>query len=181
MTAKNLSQLRGQNAHTATYGKKGDISNICQFGWYKWVDARDGSEPFSHMTEVLGRCLGPAKNKGNETTQWILKINRQVVPWTYLRKFRPDEMSKETTISKRAVFDAAIKLTHGDSFPIPEKDFQPNPQDAWDEEDHPIPVPEADAVDSRGTPINTSSLADTLITAEVLLPNGKSEHRTGVI
>ena len=45
MTAKNLFQLQGQNTHTATYGEQGDISNICQFGWYKWVYARYGSEP----------------------------------------------------------------------------------------------------------------------------------------
>ena len=133
------------------------------------------------MTEVLGRCLGPAKNEGNEMSQWILKINGQVVPQRSLRKLRPDKLSKETEVAKRAVFDAAIKLIHGDSFTIREKELQPNPQDAWDEEDHPIPVPEADAVDARGTPINTSSLADTLITAEVILPHGESEHLARVI
>ena len=64
---------------------------------------------------------------------------------------------------------------------MPEKEFEPNPQDAWDEEDHPIPGPEADAVDEKGTPINTSSLYVTLITAEVVLPNGESENLARVI
>ena len=80
MTAKNLFQLQGKNSHTATYGEQGYISNIFQFGWYKWVYARDGSEPFPHMTEILGHFLGPARNEGNELTQWILNINMQVVP-----------------------------------------------------------------------------------------------------
>ena len=80
-------------------------------------------------------------------TQWILKIKGQVVPQRYLRKLRPDELSKETEIAKRSAFDSAIKLIHGYSFTVPEKYFEPNPQDAWDEEDHPIPVPESDAVD----------------------------------
>ena len=59
---------------------------------------------------------------------------------------------------------------------MPEKEFEPNSQDAWDEEDHLIPVPEADVVDEKGTPINISSLADTLITSEVGLPHGESDN-----
>ena len=109
-------------------------------------------------------------------TQWIPKINGQVVPQRSLRKLRPDELSKETEIAKRAEFDAAIKLIHGDSFIVPEKEFEPNPQDSWDEEDHPIPVPEADAVYIKGTPINTRLMSDTLITAEVVLPHGENEN-----
>ena len=40
MTAKNLFQLQGQNYHMATFGEQGDISNICQFGWYEWVHSK---------------------------------------------------------------------------------------------------------------------------------------------
>ena len=54
-------------------------------------------------------------------TQWILKIKGQVVPQRYLRKLRPDELSKETEITKRDAFDAAINMIHGDSFTVPEK------------------------------------------------------------
>ena len=64
---------------------------------------------------------------------------------------------------------------------MPEKEFEPNPQDAWDEEDHPIPVPEADAVDEKVMPINTSSLDDTLITAEVILLHEEIENLARVI
>ena len=35
--AKKLFQLNGVNPHTATFGTQADISNLCQFGWYKWV------------------------------------------------------------------------------------------------------------------------------------------------
>ena len=34
MTAKDLFQLQVQIPHFATFGEEGDISNICQFGWY---------------------------------------------------------------------------------------------------------------------------------------------------
>ena len=94
---------------------------------------------------------------------------------------RPYELSKDTEIAKRAAFDVEIKLIHGESFTVPQKEFEPNYQDAWDEEDHPIPVPEADAVDAKGTPINTSSLANTLINAEFVLPHGESENLARVI
>ena len=65
MTANNLLQLQGQNAHTATYGKQGDVFNICYFGLHEWVYARDGSETFPCMTEISGRCLIPENNEGN--------------------------------------------------------------------------------------------------------------------
>ena len=137
MTAKNIFQLQGQNDHTATYGEQGDISNICQFRWYEWVYVRYGSEPFPLMTEVLGHCLETAKHEGNEMAQWILKINGQVVPRKSLRKLRPNELANESEIAKRAAFDASIKIKHGDSFTVPDKEFLLNPQDPWDEEEHP--------------------------------------------
>ena len=75
MTAKKLFQLQGHNSHMSTFREQGDIFNIFQFGWYEWVYARDRPETFPPMYEVLGRCLGPAKNEVNEMTQWVLNIN----------------------------------------------------------------------------------------------------------
>ena len=66
MTAKDLFQLQGTTPHTATFGEEGDISNICQFGWYDWVYFRESVAAFPYPVEVLGRCLGPTKNGGNE-------------------------------------------------------------------------------------------------------------------
>ena len=37
LTARDLFQLQGSNPHTATFCEEGDISNLCQFGWYEWV------------------------------------------------------------------------------------------------------------------------------------------------
>ena len=37
VTADDLFQLRGKTPHFATFGEDGEISNICQFGWYEWV------------------------------------------------------------------------------------------------------------------------------------------------
>ena len=61
-TAKDLFQLRVHTPHYATFGEEGDISNICQFGWYEWVYFRETIGNFPYPSHVLGCCLGPAKN-----------------------------------------------------------------------------------------------------------------------
>ena len=80
LTAWDLFQLQGQNPHSATLGDEGNISNLCQFNWYQWCYFRDKSASFPFQTQSLGRVLGPAKNAGNEMSQWILKDNGKVVP-----------------------------------------------------------------------------------------------------
>ena len=36
LTSKNMFQLQGQKPHSMTLGEPGDISNLCQYGWYEW-------------------------------------------------------------------------------------------------------------------------------------------------
>ena len=36
-----LFQAQGRSPHVCTFGVQGDISNICNFGWYEWVYYRD--------------------------------------------------------------------------------------------------------------------------------------------
>ena len=106
------------------------------------------------MAEVIGCCLGLAKNEGNEMTQWVLNINGKVVPRRSLHRMRPDELSSEVYIAKQTNFDAQIKLSHGNSFTVPAKELTSNPQDTWDKQDCPIPIPEADKMDEKGTPLS---------------------------
>ena len=65
-----------------TFGDEGDISNLCKFDWYKWIYFYDDSSiprfPFDNA--LLGRCLGPDRNEGNEMTQWCMKSNGKFVP-----------------------------------------------------------------------------------------------------
>lgn len=190
LTAKNLFQLQGQNPYTATFGEEGDISNLCQFGWYEWVYFRDGSQAFPTMRECLGRCLGPAKNEGNEMAQWILKMNGQIVPRRSLRRLSEAELNptNEIEIRKRQAFDNAIAAKLGDSFSLPPTPLPSHLDDDdaafvpyEDDEESPIEMPDADAVDAAGTPVMQQSLADTLINAEVLLPQGESKQLAKVI
>jgi len=189
MTAKKLFQLEGQNPHLATFGEMGDISNLCNFGWYEWCYYRQSSKKvqFPQMKEALGRCLGPTKNEGNEMCQWVLQMNGKVVPRRTLRKLTPHELSESNVseVKKRADFDEAIRLTIGDSFQPDGTDPEALVDDFYvpyeDDEEEPSADLEADIVDASGKPINQQSANDLLINAEVLLPQGESMHMAKVI
>ena len=190
-TAKNLYQLQGSNAHTVTFGEEMDISNICQFGWYEWVYYREVSAKYPYQQECLGRCLGPARNEGNEMAQWVLKYNGKIVPRRSVRRLTPGEMalSNETEVRKRLQFDANIQTKLGDGYSLPPKNssdtrhfFSDDCYEPYedDEEDHRL-IPEADVIDATGKPILQQSLTDTLINAEVLLPQGEAKSLAKVV
>ena len=65
-----LFQTQGQTPHAATFGVQGDISNICNFGWYKWVYYRD-HRSVPENKEKLGSVLDPVPNEGNEMSQAV--------------------------------------------------------------------------------------------------------------
>ena len=112
-------------------------------------------------------------------------------PRRTLRRLRPDEVSvtNEAEATKREAFDAAIKEDLGDSItPAPLKPVKESMDptnnfdyDDLDEDNYQNIVPEADAIDSRGSPINQQSVADLLINAEVLLPQGEAQQMAKVI
>ena len=180
LSAKDLFQLQGTNPYTATLGDVGDISNLCQFGWYEWVYFREGKASFPYLTEVLGRCLGPTRNEGNEMCQAVLQMNGQILPRRTLRRLTKDELSPSNTVElqKQAAFDEAIRAKLGDSMTVvdkpPESDLPPELQfeEPYEDDDEPtLIIPEADAVDASGKPVNQQSVTDLLINAEVLMPH----------
>ena len=85
LTAKDNFKLHGTTPHTATMAEEGDISSLCQFGWYEWCYYREHTAAFPHNHEVLGRVLGLARGEGNKMAQWVLKANGRVVPHRSLR------------------------------------------------------------------------------------------------
>ena len=104
LATKNMFQLEGHNPYMETLGEMGDISKLCQFGWYEWVYFRQNTASFTYKNEELGRCLSPTKNEGNEMCQWILQQNGQIVPQRTLRRLRPGERlaTNEAKANKRA-------------------------------------------------------------------------------
>ena len=109
VTAKDLFQLHGSNAHTATLHEEADISNIARFGWYDWCYHWDHNAAFPNHREVLGRVLGPARGSGNEMAQWVLKSNGQVVPRRTLRPIRDEEKRNSIVMQQQSDFDEFIK------------------------------------------------------------------------
>ena len=106
------------------------ISNLCQFGWYEWVYFREDSASFPFLKEQLGRCLGPAKNEGNEMAQWVLKDNGKVLPRRTLRRLSTAELSlsNESEAERHMIFTTFVCGILGDSISLPAAP-PPNPMD----------------------------------------------------
>ena len=108
MTTKKLFQLKEQTPHFTKFGEEGDISKICQFGWYEWVYFWETTEKAPFPAHVLGICLGPANNEGNKMTQWVLNQNGQIVPRRTMQRLTPEEWARKIEIKKRSEFNDSI-------------------------------------------------------------------------
>ena len=108
LMAKDNFKLHGTTPHTATMAEEGDISSLCQFGWYEWCYYHEHTAAFPNNREVLGRVLGPARSEGNEMAQWVLKANGRVVPCRSLRPLTIAELHSPVEHKKCDVFDALI-------------------------------------------------------------------------
>ena len=162
---------------------------MCQFAWYEWVYYYDDSSTgqFLFPKARLGRDLGPAKNEGNEMTQWILNQNGENVMRITVRKLTKEQLAPSNDAEKanRDDFDADIRRKLGDTFSIPVDGLKPGGiKGEYDEyygetpfwndcDEEPTEIPVADCVDANGKPILDYSLTDVLISAEVLLPQGE--------
>ena len=178
-----LFQNNGLTPHAATFGSPGDISNVCNFGWYEWVYYRDhGSFPINK--QKLGRALGPVRNEGNEMAQAILSSNGTVVPRRTIRKLTPSEISSPIEERKRQAFDAVITAKLGDSMSMPAKplpDFiEPYEDDS--ESGSPSSLPDDnDPISSPGVAMFEKPITDRLIHSELYLPQGEEMQAAKVI
>ena len=119
LTAKDNFKLHGMTPHTVTLAEEGNISSLCQFGWYEWCYYCEQTAAFPHNHEVLGRLLGPAHDEGNEIAQWILKANRRVVPRQSLQLLMTVERHSLVEEKKCNAFNALIEKSMGTSINPP--------------------------------------------------------------
>ena len=176
LTPRALFQTDGQSPHQFQFGIQGDISNLCSFDWYDWCYYREEAHHlFPHQKELLGRVLGPSKNEGNEMAQNVLTHTGRVVPRRSVRRLTQAEETMETEKAKRDSFDAKIKTMLGDSMALPDKastktydEFEFDPRNSDD--DLPLGWLDDDPMSDDGKPIYEHSASDTLVNAEVLLP-----------
>ena len=183
LTAKDNFKLHGTTLHTATMAEEGDISFLCQLGWYEWCYYREHTVAFPHNREVLGRVLGPACGEGHEMAQWVLKANGRVVPNRSLRLPTIAELHSPVEHKKRDVLDALIERRMGTSInppPTPE-DRDPETEDPTnennldddDEMDGPVESSNhEDILDSTGRFLEQQPAFDKIINAEVMIQNG---------
>ena len=185
LTAKDRFNLHGTTAYTATFGEEGDISNLCQYGWYQWCYYREHTEKFPFNREVLGRVLGPARGEGNEMSQWVLKANGKVVPRRTHRPLTVAEMHSPTEEKKRKVFTELIERRWGTSINPPKTDNDAKADDEFefyeddDEQERAMPDIE-DVVDANGHLLDQQPAYDAIINAEVRMQLGE-EYVTGKV
>jgi hypothetical protein len=174
LTARNLFQLHGTNAHTALTNDEGDISNLCQYAWYEWCFYREQSSKFPFDKEILGRVLGPAKGEGNDMAQWVLKANGNVVPRRSIRPLSVAEEHSPVVSKQQKIFDALVEGRWGTSMSAPPKESPDNTFEEYqDDFEEPRIIPEVeDTVDSNGRLLEQQPMYDRLINAEVQLQLG---------
>ena len=139
-------QLDGTTPHSFLTGNITDISNLCWFGWFEWVKFRkegaSAAYPLPH--EHLGRCLGPADNKGNVMAQNVLTIDGEILPIQTLRSLTPSEYESEKPIMER--FTQKIRDRYGDHLGPPKswvirrakpEDDDQHEDPLWQGEDNP--------------------------------------------
>ena len=107
-----------------TTGEEGDISSLCQFGWYEGCYFHKHTAAFPHQKEVLGRVLGPASGDGNEMCQWVLKSNGRVVPRQSVSPLQAAELHSPQQVKLHSDFDALIEMRYRTSI-TPPKMFCP--------------------------------------------------------
>ena len=189
---RDLFQTCGKTPVEATFGSQGDISNLSQFDWYDWCYYREESgHKFPYQKYLLGRVLGPSKNEGNEMAQNVLNHSGNVVPRRTLRRLTIDELHNPVEIQKRLEFDANIKSKLGNALSLPEpattdtptiielNDFS-DPDDPTNLDDDPANWLDGDPVDENGNLILDTPVYDTLVHAEVILPNGENNQMAKV-
>jgi hypothetical protein len=175
LTAKDNFQLHGSTPHTSATGEQGDISNICQYGWYELCYFREHTEMFPFNREVLGRVLGPARGAGNEMSQWILKANGNVVPRRTSRPLKTEQLHSPEEERKRNIFNGLIERRWGTSINPPiipvidDDDFNNFYEHADDDESPRIVHDIEDTLDSTGQLINQQPAYDRLLRSEVSL------------
>ena len=193
--ARNNYRLAGATPHSYLTGDVTDISNIASFKWYEWVKYRkEGAKTaYPFPSEHLGKCLGPAENKGNAMSQFVLTMDGAVLPIQTLRKLTESEMESEKTAMN--AFDEKIKKRYGDHLSPPSNwrarrvQFSDEGQHddlLWENEDEPEPERAFPYEDEGGKEHQMPEIdevpdLDRLIGAEVVLPKDGTAMKAGKV
>ena len=193
-SAKENYLLKGSVPHSMMTGELTDISNLCVFKWYEWVKFRKIGEQFPYPTEWIGRCLGPARSKGNAMSQHVLTESGEVLPVQTLRRLTPAEIASPIEVAKRERMDAYITKRFGDSKHVPDDWVRRRrkPDDPIQDEDpefqDEVNLPTADYYEDEATgkahegpEMDDLPDLDLYLDAEVLLPQDGEHMRAAKV
>ena len=181
LTAKDNFKLHGMTPHTATLAEEGDISSLCQFGWYEWCYYHEQTAAFPRNCEVLGQVLGPTQGEGNEMAQWVLKANGRGLLRQSLQPLTTAERHSLVEEKKCNVFNVLIERRMGTSInpPPTTQDQDPTMDETTKQNDldndinEPVESPDhEDILDSMGRILEQQPAFDKIINAEVMIQNG---------
>ena len=110
-----------QTPEAKIHGMSTDISDICEFEFYKWVMFNDSQATFPETKFHVGRWLGHAVDVGSALTYKILKSNGQLVPRSTIRHLTLDKLENPDHIAMTKAFDDNIIQKIG--VPATENDF----------------------------------------------------------
>ena len=141
-TVQENNMLRQETSHSKITGRPCDISEICVYGWYKWVKYRRDGRQFPFPSERIGRCLGPAKQAGNAMSQHIRIDTVDVLPLQTIQLLTPAEINSPVEDETRKRFNLIIRAKFSDSLrsptPISEEPSK------YNNAEEPSNIPEAD-------------------------------------
>ena len=161
--------LDQQTPEAKIHGMSSDISDICEFEFYKWVMFNDSQATFPETKFHMGRWLGPVVDVGSALTYKILKSNGQVVPRSTNRHLTLDKLTNPDHIATRNAFDDNIIQKIG--VPATDNDFEKDylkPAYEYYDDDHQDGTP--DAPPEQLTP--TPEIGDNYLNMELMLPRG---------
>ena len=137
--------------------------------------------------EVLGCVLHPARGKGDEMAQWVLKTNGNVVLRCSLQPLQVSELHSPSEVRKCETFDHLIKRRWGTLIGPPKEPIKTNNDEndgsGYEDDNIKPQLPSLDiedSVDHNGWLLNHHPAYDRLLNAEVQLQLGE-EYITGKI
>ena len=111
-TALDIFELNGNVPETLMKGRPADISRICQYGWFDWVEYLDSSH-FEDGAWVLGRYIGPSLDTGTMITSKVIASNGEVFPRSTIRPVSEENMKNRDYLDKMRNFTSLLRDSVG--------------------------------------------------------------------
>ena len=84
-TSHTAYEIQGEVPETIMTGQTAEISNICEYDWYKCVIFRDNTTSYPYDKLTLGRYIFPATDVGSAMYYKILKSDCKIACSTAVR------------------------------------------------------------------------------------------------